>query len=191
MIFDISLRWCWNGVEAMHPANIGRMPCHPPLPLSAAGRRSTYRLVLLGLCLGAAGCAAPQAPRYVVGHDTIARPEPAAQHSLIEQVLERQVTPPLDGPVRLLAAPLPGYPAALRRARLEGTVRVRFQVQHDGTVGPAFVVGEIPEPLARIALATIRQWQFAPMARRGQPVSQWFEQPFKFRLTGPAPAAGL
>ena len=146
-------------------------------------------LLALGLCLCLAGCATPQAPRYVVGHDTIARPEPAAQHSLIEQVLERQITPPLDGPVRLLAAPLPLYPAALRRARLEGTVRVRLQVQHDGTVGPASVVGETPEPLVRIALATIRQWQFAPMSRRGQPVTQWFEQPFRFRLTHPAPAA--
>ncbi len=172
----------------MHPTNIGRMPSRPTLSSCTAGPRSAYRLVLLGLCLWAAGCVAPKAPRYVVGHDAIARPEPAAQHSLIEQVLERQVTPPLDGPVRLLAAPLPGYPAALRRARLEGTVRVRFQVQHDGTVGPAFVVGETQEPLARIALAAIRQWQFAPMARRGQPVSQWFEQPFKFRLTDPAPA---
>ena len=173
----------------MHPTNIGRMPSHPTPSSSAVGLRSTYRLVLLGLCLWAAGCAAPQAPRYVVGHDTIARPEPAAQHSLIEQVLERQITPPLDGPVRLLAAPLPAYPVALRRARLEGTVRVRFQVQHDGTVGSAFVVGEPPEPLSRIVLVTIHQWQFAPMARRGQPVSQWFEQPFKFRLTDPAPAA--
>jgi len=132
-------------------------------------------------------CTTPQPARYKVGHDRTERPEAAAQHSLLQQVLERQVNPPLDGPIRLLEAPLPPYPPALRRAKVEGEVRVRFQVLPDGTVGPAMVQGEPPPALANLALESLRQWRFAPMSRHGVPVAQWFEQPFKFQLAPAAP----
>jgi protein TonB len=95
---------------------------------------------------------------------------------------ENNVKPPLDAPLEVLAAPLPDYPKDFARTNLEGTVRLRFVVEPDGTVRNVEVVGSPPAPLAAVSVNAILQWKFKPLKRDGQPVKVRFERDIVFRL---------
>ncbi len=100
----------------MHPTDIGRMPCRPTFRLLPPTARAGL------ICSGCVLCSVfglRVVPLHRLralssGSTPLPEPEPAAPHLLIEQVLERPITPPLDGPVRLLAAPLPHRSRASR-----------------------------------------------------------------------------
>ena len=82
-------------------------------------------------------------------------------------------------------APLPKYPALLRRAGIEGYVDVRYIVLADGTVDPGSidVVGSSNARFESAAVRAIRQARFRPGRVLGTPVRVLVEQRITFTLT--------
>lgn len=73
-------------------------------------------------------------------------------------------------PPQIIHRVSPPYPAALRKARLDGTVVVLATVDEDGCVAAAGVTrGAAPE-FDAAALAAVRQWVYRPAIAEGQPV---------------------
>lgn len=90
----------------------------------------------------------------------------------------------VDEPVVPLQGPRPSYPAALRQAGIEGTVRLRFVVTARGTVDSTtvVVVRTTHEDFDSAAVGAILAWRFRPARLRGTAVPQLVEQVVRFRL---------
>jgi TonB family protein len=78
----------------------------------------------------------------------------------------------------------PYYPTDARALGLEGRVIVHTLVGSDGRVRvmrpePA---PSLPESFAVSAQWAIRQWEFAPLVRNGEPRSFWIDVPVRFRI---------
>ena len=73
--------------------------------------------------------------------------------------------------------PMPGYPAAALRRRIEGSVTVRVTVAADGTVTETEVIRSSHEWFRREVIAVVSRWHFPP--RAGGFVT---EKHFVFRL---------
>lgn len=75
--------------------------------------------------------------------------------------------------------PVPAYPAALLRDRIEGYVEVEFRRAADGSVGEARVINAMPRgEFERAALAAVRGWMPEPAAEPARRETRRFE----FRL---------
>ena len=86
----------------------------------------------------------------------------------------------LDRPAQLIEGATPAAPAS--GGALRPTILCRLLIDARGSVVGASVQRPRPE-LARfeaIALATVRQYRFAPAQRAGQPVSSWLNWPVPF-----------
>lgn len=96
--------------------------------------------------------------------------------------------PPAPDPVflppSLKADRVPTYPPALRRAGVEGTVRVRVAVGADGSVGDAEVAESSGHAaLDEAAVEAARQWAFLPATEDGKPVASVVYRYVFFKLT--------
>lgn len=90
---------------------------------------------------------------------------------------------PRDRRVALGAAPHPQYPAQALRAHEQGTVLVLAQVNVDGQVTDARVVGRSGSAtLDRAAPEEVRHWKFVPAIHNGRPVVASVEVPVNYRL---------
>lgn len=79
--------------------------------------------------------------------------------------------------------PQPPYPLLARRAREEGTVRLRVHVAADGRPTEVLLhAGSGHERLDLAARTTVREWRFVPARRSGQAVAGWVEVPIQFKL---------
>lgn len=100
-----------------------------------------------------------------------------------EQLLRRQVSPPLDTPLTLLEAPLPRYPSFMLNdpsPTARGDVTVSFEIMPSGLVGTARVVsGTGDEALHKPATDAVRRWKFAPLLRNGEPARLVLEHTFR------------
>ncbi len=75
--------------------------------------------------------------------------------------------------------PVPAYPAALLRERVEGYAEVEFERTPDGSVGEARVINAMPRgEFEKAALAAVRGWKPAPAAGAARRETRRFE----FRL---------
>jgi protein TonB len=91
----------------------------------------------------------------------------------------------LDRAVQPLAGNrAPDYPADLRRAGIEGTVRVRFIVDTTGRVEPAsLVIVSADEPrFVEAVRRAVPPMRFSPAEARGRKVRMLVELPFVFRI---------
>lgn len=90
-----------------------------------------------------------------------------------EQLLQKQVSPPLDAPLTLLEAPLPRYPSFLLNdtsPQTRGDVTVSFEIMPSGLVGTVRVLsGTGDDALHKPAINAMRRWKFAPLLRNGEP----------------------
>lgn len=88
-----------------------------------------------------------------------ATPATAAGTSAASQTTSaRTVLPP-----RVLQRVEPAYPQAARQQGLEGTVRVRIEVEVDGSAGSVFIAASSGyDILDKAALQAVRQWRFVP-----------------------------
>lgn len=127
---------------------------------------------------------ASKPPEYIVRPDGPRLSREAAQDLLVEKSLTSQIRTQLDAPLKVLAAPLPAYPASLRQGpnAIDGSVRVSFLVNADGTVSDMALVGQPNAVLAALSVESMRRWKFGPITRNGAPTTQRLVFEFQFRL---------
>jgi protein TonB len=78
---------------------------------------------------------------------------------------------------------IPAYPAAARRAGIQGTARLRVQILADGRVGDIVVDASTGHPsLDQAATDAVRRWRFEPARRGAEPVASWVLLPVEFHL---------
>lgn len=80
---------------------------------------------------------------------------------------------------RQLVRSVPEYPAALRKAKVGGTVEVSFTVDETGRVSRAEATSG-PRSLRTFAEAAVRQWVYEPAAINGVPVVSEATAQFRF-----------
>jgi protein TonB len=77
----------------------------------------------------------------------------------------------------------PVYPETARRAGIEGTSVLRFEVTTQGIVDKVIVEKSAGhEDLDRAAVAAIQRWRFEPARRGTQAVAVWVTLPIRFEL---------
>ncbi len=77
----------------------------------------------------------------------------------------------------------PAYPATSRRLGEEGQVVLRVELDEQGSVSAARIVGSSGYArLDEAALAAVKTWRCRPALRDGRPVRAVAQQPFKFVL---------
>lgn len=78
----------------------------------------------------------------------------------------------------------PVYPAALRKARIEGMVTLVFLLTETGTVEDPRVENSTHPEFEKPALDAVRRWKFRPGMREGQAVKTFMRLPMRFRVSG-------
>jgi TonB family protein len=76
----------------------------------------------------------------------------------------------------------PEYPAAAKKAKLEGRVVVEFVVGLDGGVSQAEVTDSTDDVFDEAALAAVRRWTFSPALEDGKPAASGMTVPVAFEL---------
>jgi protein TonB len=65
----------------------------------------------------------------------------------------------------------------------QGVVVLRVMIETDGRAAQVVVARSSGSArLDQAAIAAIRQWRFIPAQQGGQPVSQWYDWRWEFRL---------
>lgn len=80
--------------------------------------------------------------------------------------------------------PTPDYPAAALNAGLEGDVIVRLQIDANGRVSQAMVVGHeggVDPALDQAAIQALQHWRFQPAMRDGRAINSVVQVPVEFR----------
>ena len=85
-------------------------------------------------------------------------------------------------PPRLLHEVKAQFTDEARRRNISGDVLLEIVVTRDGGVGDVKVLQGLGAGLDERAIAAVRQWQFAPARRRGQPVDVIVEVAVEFTL---------
>jgi TonB family protein len=86
-------------------------------------------------------------------------------------------------PPEILSAGGVVYPVEAKDKKVEGYVRVAYDVAIDGTVTNARVLESNPPGLFdEAALGAIRGWRFHPAIRNGKPVAQQLVSRVNFKL---------
>ncbi|GJM43316.1 MAG: hypothetical protein DHS20C21_01580 [Gemmatimonadota bacterium] len=90
-----------------------------------------------------------------------------------------------DKPPSLRNAVTPEYPSLARSAEIEGTVRVKIDVDERGRVINAVVVQSVAQGIFdKAALDAVRQWIFEPAEQSGNKVKSTVVVGVQFSLTG-------
>jgi TonB family protein len=111
-------------------------------------------------------------------HANSAKPRSVTKASKPTRALE-----PRDRPIALVNIPHPQYPVQALRTGEQGTVRVLAQVNIDGKVTDARVVGRSGSSILDAAAPKeVRSWKFDPAVRNGHPVVASIEVPVNYRL---------
>ncbi len=80
----------------------------------------------------------------------------------------------------------PVYPESARRAGIEGTSLLRFEINEQGMVSKVTVEKSAGhDELDRAAVAAIQRWRFEPARRGSQAVAVWVTLPIRFELKKP------
>lgn len=93
-----------------------------------------------------------------------------------------------EQPGKLVRQVRPVYPAEAKEARITGKVRLEAAVAKDGKIQDLKIVSGHPL-LAAAAVEAVRQWEYAPVEKDGQPVAFKTQIDLNFTLAddGPAP----
>jgi len=114
-----------------------------------------------------------------------AKVKPAANKRSLASVVKplHPVVAPENRDVVLLGYPRPAYPSQALREHQEGTVLVLAQVDVQGHVSDARVIGRSGSfALDRAATSEVRSWQFQPALQDGKPVVASVQVPVNYRL---------
>lgn len=78
---------------------------------------------------------------------------------------------------------VPSYPAAARRAGIEGRVVLRGIVRKNGRIDSLEIVKDQPYGLGDDARVAVRRWRFRPATVNGQPIDVYYTVTVNYRLT--------
>ena len=84
---------------------------------------------------------------------------------------------------KLISQPMPRYPLAARRARIQGLVRLEAVIAENGSIRSLQVLSGHPF-LIRAALESVKQWRYRPTLLNGEPVAVITQIDVRFTLTG-------
>ena len=88
----------------------------------------------------------------------------------------------VDVKAEVSAKKLPGYTREARRVGVEGIVALKLLLLPDGTIGRVRVVRRLPYGLTENAIHVACEIKFKPALKAGQPVAQWLNVQYTFRL---------
>lgn len=77
---------------------------------------------------------------------------------------------------------VPRYPAAARRAGVQGPVVVRGIVRRDGTIDNVEIIKDLPYGLGEEARRAVNRWRFRPATLHGEPIDVYYTVTVNFRL---------
>jgi TonB family protein len=77
---------------------------------------------------------------------------------------------------------MPRYPAAARRASVQGSVVVRGIVRRDGSIDNVEIIQDLPHGLGEEARRAVSRWRFRPATFRGEPIDVYYTVTVNFRL---------
>lgn len=107
-------------------------------------------------------------------------PEAPNSEDLIETP-QPQGAPKIEGGYQALQQKL-SYPDLVRKAGIEGTVRVTFTVDETGTVQQPRVTNSVHDALDAAAIEAVKSVSFIPAEENGTPVSTQMTLPITFNL---------
>ncbi len=77
----------------------------------------------------------------------------------------------------------PDYPFELKRAGIDGQVRMGFIVDSHGEVILPYVVSSTNNGFERAAIEAVKKWKFRPGMKNGRKVNTRVEQPISFKVS--------
>jgi TonB family protein len=126
--------------------------------------RGVQRLAIVLACtaLGIGTCASAVALSVHIDAGVAAARDTAPPHNPVN------VAPEIIAGNRI-SGPIPKYPPAAKKARIQGTVILDAIIGKDGTV-EQLTVASGPQELQQSALDAVRQWVYKPFLLNGEPV---------------------
>jgi len=106
-----------------------------------------------------------------------------AIRQMMEEIAAKQAAEQGDRKARLLSHTEAKYPEDARAKGIEGTVVVRFTVDHDGIPQNIQVTKSLYPSLDQSAIEAVRTWRFEPALKNGQPVSMVLESALDFSMS--------
>jgi len=88
----------------------------------------------------------------------------------------------VDVKAEITAKKLPGYTREARRVGVEGIVALKVLLLGDGKIGRIRVIRRLPYGLTENAIRVACEIKFKPAMKAGQPVAQWLNVQYAFRL---------
>jgi len=88
----------------------------------------------------------------------------------------------VDTRVVITSKPKPAYTKEARRLGVQGFVVLKVELSANGRGGRIRVVKRLPAGLTENAIKAVCKLQFKPATKDGQPVSQWVDVEYVFRL---------
>lgn len=88
----------------------------------------------------------------------------------------------VDVRAEITAKPLPKYTREARRVGVQGVVVLKVLLLGDGKLDRVRVVRRLPYGLTENAILVACQIKFKPAMKAGQPVAQWLNVQYAFRL---------
>lgn len=116
-----------------------------------------------------------------------APPIPEPQPEVVPEPVERttgvySAVPPGGTQPEELDRAIPRYPAAARRAGVQGPVVIRGIVRRDGTIDNLEIIKDLPYGLGDEARRAVNRWRFRPATFRGEPIDVYYTVTVNFRL---------
>ena len=85
-------------------------------------------------------------------------------------------------PPRAIYSPCPMYDDASRKAKIEGTVRLKITVMRDGQIKDPKIVNSLTKELDNRMVDAVYQWKFEPATKNGKPMPTQFDVECTFKL---------
>lgn len=108
---------------------------------------------------------------------------PAVQTKMLELMKDKGISV-ANTTISIISNPTLKYPLQSKRLGEEGTVVLRILVKRDGTLGGVVIKSSSGfERLDQAAIKAVNLYKFLPAIANGQPVDEWYQVPFVFKLS--------
>lgn len=108
----------------------------------------------------------------------------AGAGDLAQEMVEALDVSDLDQVPSVVSSVPPVYPAALKKAKVEGAVVLVFVLDEQGRVGDLRVESSSHPEFEAPAVNAVRRWRFRPGEKNGEAVQTYMRLPIRFRVEG-------